>query len=82
MKTTKTSFGEIKTKFVGKHPDNEDFMNPVFWTIWEKPDGRVIVSYKLGPSSLLNKSHFIYGLSKEEVIKRYFDQYWDNYCTE
>ena len=71
MKTHVNGFGEIVTTWSShKHPDNSDFMQPVFWTIWEKPDGRITVAYNLGNGS---KSHFIYNMTKLEVIEKYTD---------
>lgn len=45
-------------------------MQIVFWTVWEKPDGRITVAYKLDP---VGKSHFIYGITKVEAIEKFTD---------
>lgn len=69
MKTTINNFGEEVTKWENNiHPDNASFQQVVFWTIWVKTDGRVLVGYNLGSGS---KTKFIYGLTKEEAIKKY-----------
>lgn len=69
METKINRFGEIVTKWESnKHPENENFMQRVMWTVWEKPDGKVLVGYKLDYSG---KVKFIYGITKDEAIKRY-----------
>lgn len=69
METYTNNFGEKVTKWTSnKHPDNANFMQTVFWTIWEKPDGRVSVAYNLGAGS---KSKFVYNIDKETAINLY-----------
>jgi hypothetical protein len=69
MKTTINSFGEEVTKWENNiHPDNANFQQLVFWTIWVKIDGRVTIGYNLGIGS---KTKFIYGLTKQEAIEKY-----------
>ena len=43
-------------------------MQRVFWTVWEKPDGRVTVGYKLDGNG---KTWFLHGLTKEQALKLY-----------
>lgn len=72
MKTHINRFGEIVTNWSShKHPDNADFMQQVFWTVWEKPDGRISIAYNLGGMS---KSHFIYNITKSEAIEKFTDK--------
>ena len=69
MTTTINNFGEKVTKWEStKHPTNPNFMQRVYWTIWEKPDGRISVGYKLDGNG---KTWFLYNLSKDEAIQRY-----------
>ena len=71
MTTRKNSFNETVTTWESHiHPDNSDFGQVVFWTVWEKADGRVSISYNLGSGS---KSKFIFGMSKDEAIARFFE---------
>lgn len=71
MNTSINRFGEEVTKWEShKHPDNANFMQVVFWTVWVKPDGRTTVGYSLGS---LSKTKFIYGLTKSEAIEKYSD---------
>ena len=69
MTTVKNQFGEVVTKWEStKHPDNSNFQQLVFWTVWEKPDGRVLVGYNLGSGS---KTKFMYNITKAEAIEKY-----------
>jgi hypothetical protein len=69
MKTTINQFGEEVTKWQSnKHPDNPNFQQLVNWTIWVKPNGCVTVGYNLDYNA---KTKFIYGLTKEEAIRKY-----------
>ncbi len=69
MTTTMNSFGERVTKWESiKHPSNQNFMQTVFWTIWEKSDGKVTVGYKLDGNG---KTWFLHGITKEEAIQKY-----------
>jgi hypothetical protein len=69
MTTTINKFGEEVTKWQSnKHPDNPNFQQLVNWTIWVKPNGTVTVGYNLDYNA---KMKFIYGLTKEEAIKKY-----------
>lgn len=70
MITYKNSFNEIVSKWENTiHPDNPNFMQKVFWTMYEKEDGRITVCYKI---DFNGKSKFIYNLTKEEILKKYF----------
>lgn len=71
MESVKNRFGEIHTKWTStKHPDNPNFMQTVFWNVWEK-EGKTTVCYNLGT---LSKSKFIYGLTKDEAIEKFTDK--------
>lgn len=70
MTIEQTKFGETKYSWSNNiHPDNENFMQRVFWSMWEKENGNITLSYKLDYNG---KSIFIYGLTKEEAISRYY----------
>jgi hypothetical protein len=46
----KTTGGETEYKWENNyHPDNPDFQQRVFWTAYQKPDGRYMVGYSLEP---------------------------------
>jgi len=69
MRTFKNQFNEIVTKWEStKHPDNNNFQQIVNWTVWEKPDGRILVGYNLGANG---KTRFLYNLTKQEAIEKY-----------
>ena len=69
MKTTINAFGEEVTKWESrKHPDNPNFQQVVNWTVWVKPDGKVLVGFNIGANS---KTKFIYNISKEDAIRLY-----------
>lgn len=71
METTTNKYGEIVTRwFSHQHPDNPNYMQGVFWTVWEKPDGRTLVGFNLGAGG---KTYFIYNIDKETAIKLYTD---------
>jgi len=66
--------GEHVTKWEStKHPDNPNFMQTVYWIVWEKPDGRITICYHLGSGS---KHVFVYGLTKNRVIELYGPEYY------
>ena len=70
MKTYINQFGEEVTKWVNNiHPDNPQFMQNVYWKIWVRKDGSTLVGYKLDGNG---KMTFIYGLTKEEAIEKYY----------
>lgn len=70
MTTNINQFGELHTKWEShKHPDCSEFMQIVFWNVWEK-NGKTTVAYNLGTGC---KSKFIYGITKEEAILKYTD---------
>ncbi len=63
------AFGEEVLKWENNvHPDNPNFQQKVYWTIWVKTDGRVLVGYNLGSGG---KTTFIYNLTKQEAIEKY-----------
>lgn len=69
MKVRKNSFNEIVTTWESyKHPDNLEFNQVVFWTVWEKPNGKVSVAYSLGSGA---KPKFLFNISKEEAINKF-----------
>ena len=71
MTITKNKFGEEVIKWQSyKHPDNPNFQQIVNWTIWVKPDGRITIGYNL---DFNGKTKFVYGLTKEEAIEKYFN---------
>lgn len=70
MTTITNQFGEQYTKWQShKHPENPDFMQVVFWHVWEK-DGKTTIVWNLGPGS---KNHNIYGMTKAEAIAKFTD---------
>ena len=70
MTTQTTSFGELHTKWTShKHPENANFMQVVYWNVFEK-NGKTTVCWHLGDAQ---NSHFIYGMTKDEVIEKYTD---------
>jgi hypothetical protein len=70
MTTGTNSFGEQWTKWQShKHPENSNFMQVVYWHVFEKDD-KTTVLWHLGAGS---KSNFIYGMTKEEAISRFTD---------
>lgn len=72
MKIHTNRYGEVVTNWQShRHPDNPNFMQLVFWTVWEKPDGRTTIAYKLDAAG---KSHFIYGMTKAEALEKYTDK--------
>ena len=63
------AFGEEVIKWENNvHPDNSNFQQKVYWTIWVKTDGRVLVGYNLGSGG---KTTFIYNLTKQDAIEKY-----------
>lgn len=71
MTTQTNSFGELHTKWTShKHPENPNFMQPVYWNVWEK-DGKTTICWHLGAGS---KSNFIYGMTKDEAIEKFTDK--------
>lgn len=72
MEAYSNAYGETVTSWQShKHPNNPDFMQIVYWTIWEKPDGRISIAFRLDTNG---KSHFIYGMTKEDAIKKFTDK--------
>jgi hypothetical protein len=70
MEITTNNFGEVVYKWENNiHPDNPKFMQKVLWTMWIKSDGRLSVCYKLDYN---NKGIFLYNLTKEEILERYY----------
>lgn len=71
MTTQLNSFGELHTKWTShKHPENENFMQLVYWNVWEK-NGKTTICWSLGSGSQTN---YIYGMSKDEAIVKYSDK--------
>jgi hypothetical protein len=71
METYKNQFNEIVTKWTShKHPNNPNFMQCVFWKVFEKPNGETLVGYQLETTG---KMRFIYNLTKQEAIQKYSD---------
>lgn len=63
--------GELHTKWTShKHPENANFMQVVYWSVWEK-DGKTTILYHLGHGS---KSNYIYNMTKEEAIAKFTDE--------
>lgn len=70
MTQTTNRFGELHTKWTShKHPDNPNFMQLVYWNVFEK-EGKTTVCWHLGDAK---RSNFIYGLTKDEVVCRFTD---------
>jgi hypothetical protein len=71
MTTHTNTFGEKVTKWEShKHPDNPNYMQVVFWTIWEKPDGRITIGYKLDGNG---KTRFVRDITITEALNRFTD---------
>lgn len=69
IKTKINSWGEKVTKWENNiHPDNSEFMQLVLWTMWEKTDGTILLSYTLDYNG---KPKFIRNLTKEEIFSKY-----------
>ena len=71
MKIYQNQFGEIVTRWKSYiHPDNPNFMQKVNYTVYEKPDGRILVCYDLG---YLSKTYYLYNMTKNEAIEKFIE---------
>ena len=68
VKKTNTQFGEVKYTWENNfHPDNPNFMQPVFWMGWQKPDNRYSIGYKLEPNGKVKFVKYGEGSIEDEI---------------
>lgn len=71
MTTTTNRFGEEHTKWQShKHPENQKFMQVVFWNVWVK-DGKTTIVWHLGNPA---NAHYVYNMTKDEAVAKFVDE--------
>lgn len=65
------NFGETVTAWTShKHPDNPNFMQLVYWRVYEK-NGKTTVLYSLSQNN--PQAYYELGMTKEEAIAKFTD---------